>query len=375
MLVAKKKKFSAVGVYVSAGGPTLGINKSLEVIGHMTDGGFAFQTRQHNFPKVEEHIYHETWPDMDADYVYCAPPCAAFSSLGGRGIDWESNPKIQKAYQALEYGLSVKPKIWMMESVTGFYRSGRSFIDMAVDRWMGEGYQITHFLTGGILHGVPQRRIRWHMFAHKVKLEFPSNLGPQVHTMREAFEFYGPPREGLGQAKPNARVGPLQQYALDGCKYRDVYTFLTGIQDKEVGLYSGVPHFSLRRGEWDRSVPTLVGTPRVYMPRPQKRLYSVGEGLVMCGYPSSFRLYPRNVRDAYDQIAKGILPPLATYLGKIADASLTAGVKIRKPKEPEIVDWSYDARAVAMQVDPRIPKMDPKYWGIHPEWLVQKRDE
>jgi len=373
--LSKKKLYSAAGVYVSAGGPTLGIQKNFQVEAHYTDGGFGRATRLHNFPNTVELGNPEVWDYTPFDFMYCAPPCAAFSSLGGRGIDWENNPKIQKAYQALELGLASKPKIWMMESVTGFYRRGRSFIDMATDRWMDEGYQITHFLTGGILHGVPQRRIRWHMFASKVEMVFPDDRGKPVLTMRDAFKAYGPPEEGLGQAKSNDRISPLQKFAPDGCKYRDVYTHLTGINDSDVGLYSGVPHYSLRRGEWNRSVPTLVGTPRVYMPKPQKRLYSVGEGLVMCGYPRSFEIVGRNVRDSYDQIAKGILPPLATYLGKVARSSLEEGIRIKKPKEPVIVDWSSDARALARKVDPPIPRLPQKLFGIHKDWLVQKRDE
>jgi site-specific DNA-cytosine methylase len=245
---------------------------------------------------------------------------------------------------------------------------------MAEKQWMDLGYQVTHFLTGGILHGVPQRRLRWHMFAHKVKLVFPDNRGPVVRTMRDAFDKYGLPKERYGQAPGSPRIEPLQRYAQNGCKYRDVYTFLTGIQDSEVGLYAGVPHYSLRRGEWDRSVPTLVGTPRVYMPKPEKRLYSVGEGLVMCGYPKRFELVARNTRDAYDQIAKGILPPLARYLGSIAKESLEQGIKIRKPHEPEIVDWTHEARSMD-RLNPRIPKMPERLWGIHKEWLVRKRDE
>lgn len=372
----KQKRLSAAGVYVSAGGPTLGIQKNFEIVAHYTDGLFGKSTREHNWPRVYEDTDPGEWEtDSSIDFMYCAPPCAAFSSLGGRGIDWESNPKIQKAYQALELGLESKPKIWMMESVTGFYRRGRSFIEMAEERWMEAGYQITHFITGGILHGVPQRRIRWHMFASRVEMQFPKDRGKQVLTMRDAFKVYGPPKQGLGQAPTNDKIKKLQRYAPDGCKYRDVFTHLVGIHDSEVGLYSGVPHYSLRRGEWDRSVPTLVGTPRVYMPKPETRLYSVGEGLVMCGYPKSFDIVGRNVRDSYDQIAKGILPPLAEYLGKVARLSLEENVRIRKPKEPRVVDWSGDARALARQVDPPIPKMHMKYWGVYNNWLVRKRDE
>jgi hypothetical protein len=94
----------------------------------------------------------------------------------------------------------------------------------------------------------------------------------------------------------------------------------------------------------------------------------------MCGYPRNFELVPRNVRDAYDQIAKGILPPLGDYLGRVAKASLEEGIRVKKPKEPAVIDFTDDARRLGRE-DPRIPKMDQKYWGIHREWLVRKRDE
>ena len=371
-----KKKYSAVGVYVSAGGPTIGVSNHLNVLAHYTDGQFGYDTRQENFPNIREFTDPDHWPTASVDYMYCAPPCAPFSSLGKRGVNWENDPKIKKAYQALHHGLEVQPKIWMQESVPNFYKKATSFIEEAEEAWTSLGYQVTHFITGGILHGVPQRRIRWHMFASKVKLVFPDELGPRVLTMREAYRVYGPPsKKNTEQMPSNARVDALQKWAPNGCKYRDVYTHLTGIQDNEVGLYAGVPHFSLRRGEWDRSVPTLVGTPRVYMPSPEQRLYSLAEGMVMCAYPRDFHFVAKNVRDAYDQLAKGIMPPLGDYLGKVARASLDEGIRIRKPKAPEVVDWSHAARSATRGSDKPIPKMPPKLFGIKSKWLVRKRDE
>lgn len=367
-----KKKYEAIGLWVSSGAPTIGVERELNVIAHFSDGKFGYETRQENWPKMREWTEPDIWPMHkyeNIDFMYCAPPCAPFSKLGKRGTDWEKDEKIKKADACLTAGLIAQPKIWLMESVPAFYTKGQGWWQDAEQKWLSRGYSVTYFTTGSVLHGAPQIRLRWHMIAHKVELVFPDpQYGPR--TLREGLKFYGVERDSL-QAKHPPKLGPLYRHTPVGGRFRTTFMWMAGIREPDDrGLFRGIPGMAYRRLRWDASVPVITGSPRQFMPE-EPRLYSVGEGKAICGFPHDFRLVG-SAKEQYALVGRCIMPPVAEYLGKMARLSLEQGKRLRGPRT-YVVDHSPLAYTERRKNE-LIAKMPQKLWDTKPEWRVEKND-
>ena len=79
----------ALGVYIFAGGFTLGVKKHFRVIAHLEDGPYGSGTMRHNQPDVELFASPSTWLEdgrlerfKHMPWIYGNPPCAPWSSAG-----------------------------------------------------------------------------------------------------------------------------------------------------------------------------------------------------------------------------------------------------------------------------------------------------
>jgi site-specific DNA-cytosine methylase len=117
--------YEAVGVYIFAGGFTIGMSDTFNIRGHLEDGMFGVPTFKANFPRVPVWTNPDRWPVakfQGIDVVYGNPPCAPWSPVGRSmrhgSENWRTDANVDCARRLIEYGLKVQPTIWVMESVS-----------------------------------------------------------------------------------------------------------------------------------------------------------------------------------------------------------------------------------------------------------------
>src|SRR6185369_10322557 len=83
-----KKKPTALGAHIYAGGFSLGVRRHFDVLCHFEEWKFGVATVEQNL-KIPVHVGEpSTWPINEytgyVDFVYCNPPCAPWSRAGGK---------------------------------------------------------------------------------------------------------------------------------------------------------------------------------------------------------------------------------------------------------------------------------------------------
>ncbi len=361
----------AVGVYISAGGFSVGVDKYFDIAAHLTDGDFGHETLEHNFPETPIHYPKDSWPVLDSiDFMYCAPPCAPFSPIGKGGDSWRTNPKVNKVRDAAKVGWKTEPTIWITESVPAFRRVGVEIVDWIKEGWLKRGYAITELWTGAILHGSPQRRIRYHLIAHKVRLSIPRPRDHGILTYQDAIEKRPPKNRDPRGSEIKGKVSWLFPYVPQGGKFRDVHQWMAGYpkDPKKRPRNTWSPGIPWRRCQWDRPTTAITGAIRQVHPE-EPRVLTLGEVMSVCGFPKGFEL-PVSVSKGYAHLGKGLVPPVAQWLAKMAAQSIERG-KPAKNKEYPAVDFRPQINAV-MNSFPRIHPVPDELWNKFPEWRTEE---
>ena len=170
----------ALGTYIFAGGFTLGVSKHFNVEAHFEGKPAAYKkTFQANFPKIPIYEGVENWPRKKyknkIDFVYCNPPCAPWSNLGGaqKGAGaWRNDPRIKCWRDSFNLLKELKPKAIAIESVPRVYskNGGRPMIMELSEEANKLGYQVTHLLIDGGFTGLNHSRKRFFFIATKYNL-------------------------------------------------------------------------------------------------------------------------------------------------------------------------------------------------------------
>ena len=108
----------ALGTYIFAGGFTLGVSKHFDVDAHFeSKPGLYKKTFKANFPDIPVYEGEDDWPRKKfknkIDFVYCNPPCAPWSNLGGaqKGAGaWRDDPRIKCWRDSFNLLKDLKPK-------------------------------------------------------------------------------------------------------------------------------------------------------------------------------------------------------------------------------------------------------------------------
>ena len=333
----------ARGLYVTAGGFSVGIGKSFTIDSHCTDWVLGLDSLDHNFPDIPVYSDYREWPDDDVDLIYCAPPCAPFSPIGSGGESWRNDPRVDKLRRSIKYGLKIKPSIFILESLPSTPRKMGEIIDGFKESFQLEGYDTTEFYTGGILHGIPQRRIRWHLIAHRFRLTFPS-ISPGPTTYREAMARRRRTRlSDKRYSRIKGKVGQIMPHVPPGGSCRKTWaTFY----DQTTHL-PGIPW---RRCHYDRPSTAITGAIRQIHPT-KNRVLTVGEIKALCGYPADW-WSPDSLSKSYAYLGKGVLPPVGKYLGRLAAKSIGKGIPVKGGRD-HLVDYRPQVNAI-MRTFPRI---------------------
>ena len=364
-------KPKAVGAYIFAGGFTHGILEAgFDVVSQLEEGEYGVATSRLNHPGVP--VYPAKvgppgagWPTealMDAgiDLVYANPPCAPFSnaarSKAGTPSDrWKDDPRTACIRNAFSLLASIRPRVWVWESVQAAFTNGRGLIDELTEDARMLGYQASYVLFENAKLGVPQYRPRLFVVFHDINLrwEYP---GLDLITVREAFD---PITSGEiiddSPDPPRPRQGnhALQDYLTvleatpPGTKLRKAWELLNPDPSlwrrNAQGNVVGRPCFLDRRLAWDVPSKTITGGATNFHPE-ESRYITVMEQQLLCGYPPEYA-FVGPLSSMYAQTAQAVMPPTGKWLGDIVRRGIEAGVK-EKCRGPYIVNLEQKTIAV-----------------------------
>jgi FkbM family methyltransferase len=324
---------TALGVYIFAGGFALGVAQHFNILEHWEDDPKAWTaTFQENFPNVPVRT-RLRWP-FDAmrglvDLVYANPPCAPWSAAGGTLVhgrdNWLTDPRVECVHNTFKVLERVRPKVWAWESVARTYTLGRPLVDELSRRAMDMGYSVTHWLTDGVLHGIPQRRRRFMLVAHNVELDFDQ---PAMKLVKPSEVIGDQPQVPEGEGAP----WPLYEEWVhllgevgEGRGLREAWNEVFG---PDVSHHR--PPFLVHRTTWDVPVGTLLSMSTHIHPKWARGL-STREVSRLCGYPDDYR-WVGNPRTWQAQMTQAVMPAVAEYFARNVRRAVDAGVRVTEPR-------------------------------------------
>ena len=320
--------YTALGVYVFAGGFSLGVERHLTVRAHLEDGPYGVATVKLNRPWP---IYTDprTWPLRDyrgVDLVYCNPPCAAWSQAGTRGSGekdrWRTDARVGCVENCFQVFRELRPAVWLWESVPRALTNGRDMVHRLAGECLTRGYAVTFLLQEASLMGVPQRRRRFMFIAHRVALPWQPLVAKRV-TVGEALHGVKPDvilplSDNFKRvlAAMGDEVGRLRGWWNAHHPESKRKTHRMG--DRLVT--TGRPHFLAVRLDPDDVAPTMTGGAHWFHWR-EYRYIAPNESALLCGFPRDYRW---DVPRPYNQIAQGVMPPVGAYVASVIAAGLRA---------------------------------------------------
>lgn len=327
-------KFTALGVYIFAGGFTVGVSKHFKVRAHLEDGMFGVATTKLNFPKLAVFPEIKSWPlktlaGEKIDFVYSNPPCAPWSTTGrssrNGGDSWKTDDRVSCVINSFNVMKKLRPKVWVWESVPRAFTSGRSLVDDLTRQALRMGYSITYFLTDASFHGLPQRRRRFHMVVHNVELAFPKPA-MNIVTVGEALEGV----ESMWLPKVSSSESlKLIKKVKQGESARHVFDRLNpnAKKDRKLKRVVGRPAWMNHRLDPNKPSGTLIGAGHCFHPT-EHRIISPEEQAALCGYPRGYK-WAGHPGSWYAQISRAVTPVIGNYLGGVAKRGIENGVKTR----------------------------------------------
>lgn len=332
MITRNSKQPTALGVYIFAGGFSVGVRDHFKLLGHFEDGPFGADTSRKNLG-IEVWDKKDAWPVADfagrVDFLYANPPCAPWSSnSSGRRVPWQHDPRVSCVHATFDLLEKIQPKIWALESVRPMFSKGRELVDSMATRAMEMGYEPTALLVNAAYHGVPQIRKRFFLVLSRVALEWPVASHAEPLTVGEAFKrklpkgpIYQMSKEMLSIA---ADVGPGESFA-------DLYSRRNARLVSAAKRYNkkvrGRPTWNMKRLDAKRPAPVMISA--CVHPREHRHLTPNEQG-VLCGFPPEYQFHESICR-ASAEVAKGVTPPVGRYLAGVARAGIEARKKIKIP--------------------------------------------
>ena len=353
-----RSEFEAVGVYIFAGGFTIGMAEEFNVRGHLEDGPFGVATFKANFPRIPVWTNPAKWPVekfRGVDIVYGNPPCAPWSPVGRSmrhgAENWRTDPNVECARKLIEYGLKTQPTIWVMESVPQIQRS-EFLLDMA-QIWLDAGYAFTLVREDAKFFGLPQQRRRCFMVAHKVAIPWTIEgmvvdnfitAGECLETVTDPGTYPEIPEQHRHLVLGLPGGGSLRDaWEQENPQHR-------GADGRDIPV-KGRPLLMIHRLDPTTVSGVIIGM-NVYIHPFEDRFIGYKEAAKLCGYPEGY-VWVNGARGRGDdraaQVAKAVTPPAARFLA----ANLRAGLEANVPAEVKAqryTAWASSTRVTSFQM-------------------------
>lgn len=330
---------TAVGCSIYAGGHTLGVAAAgFNVLAHLEEGEFGVGTFRLNFPKVPVHLPYRDWPMrfvQQPDWIYSNPPCAPWSRAGGTmqggRNHWRSDPRVDHTLHSFSLLKKHEPQVWSWESVETTYSLGEDLINDLTDQALDMGYGVTYLLTDGQLHGLPQRRRRFFMVAHRISIPWGKPTGPFA-TVQQALAGLDNPGYVGDMSLEWQEVTSLLQ---PGQYLRKRWEALNEVASEIGERIKGRPPYTIHRIRADQVCSTITSM-RSQLHWKESRYLGNAEVARLLGYPDDYK-WAGPERTWQDQMAKAVTPPVAEYVARCIRRGLE--LDIPAMRRVQVVDW------------------------------------
>lgn len=330
---------TAVGCSIYAGGHAVGVaQQRFRILAHLEEGDFGVPTFKANFPSVPVYYPYSDWPTWalrgKVDWLYSNPPCAPWSQAGRtmqRGKDgWRDDPRVDDTLHSFELISRLEPRVWSWESVQRTYTVGADIVDDLTRRALDLGYSVTHLLTDGQLHGLPQRRQRFFFIAHRVKLQWPIP-NEASGTVEEALAGLSPDWVAPMPEDWRAVASVLQGGAYLRARWEELHEVRGEPGERVVGR----PPYTVHRIRRDQVCSTITSMRSQIHPT-ENRYLANNEVARLQGYPDGF-VWVGPESGHQNQMAKAVTPAVARYVAGVVRRGLTRN--IGTVEQVEVVDF------------------------------------
>jgi DNA (cytosine-5)-methyltransferase 1 len=340
-------KPTALGVYIFAGGFSLGVRESFKVLAHLEQWPFGAETARRNLqlPVYESFDAWEAPLEMmtrdprqhkvplrnGVDFVFANPPCAPWSTAShGRATHWSEDPRLSCFWRTFDVFKRVRPRVLAIESVAAMYGKAPDLIAALARKAAPLGYHATVLRVNAQNHGVAQTRRRVFVMLHDVALTFtpprldPIPAGVILKTVRGKTAY------------KEARIAPAN---VDLVRRLPAGTSLRKLWDAEHPrlttrtlpsgrkIIVGRPSFMDRRIDPTEPCGTMTGSIKHFHPT-KNRFITIEEAAALCGFPPWYTFKPS---EAAAEIAKGVMPPVGAYLGREVARSIRRNARLGAP--------------------------------------------
>ena len=337
---------TALGADIFAGLFTVGVRKAgFAVLAHLEHGNYGAKTCALNFPDLSVRVGRNTWNERDfrgkVDLMFCNPPCAAWSVLR-RGGSWrQQSDRLQYIRDIVNAGIVVRPKAWCWESVVPAWKQGRSFVIEQAKRWLDAGWHTTVLLQDNQYLGVPQRRPRMFLIAHRHPLVWPRFTKPR--TVQDVLTQCGASRD---RGVPTPRVlSPLERALWrESAKFRgrlrQAYESMSPTDIERLlvkgGSRPGVtgrPLNAQRRLILDKPAPVMLGgSDKRYHPT-EPRFVTWDECLAFVGLPRTWKTAcGDNYAAATYELSRAVMPGVGEWIGRAVRDGFDRPLLPRRPQ-------------------------------------------
>ena len=335
-----KRRPTAVGCYIFAGGFTVGVRQAgFDVLCHLEgDGGYGVPTFKKNFPDINAYFGPSKWPDEllkqlpTIDFVYGNPPCAAWSNnnFNSHSVEaWKDDPRVDCTRQHFGLLSKIRPTVWAWESVTQTPVKGAELVKKLTALALKMGYAVTQVFHDARYLGVPQRRKRWFMVCHRVELDFSTGLCEEISAVDRLSTVspVGPP--AYDSMSNKATFDSVLHGIPAGKRLRNYWQEVICPPDRQTikpnGHVLGRPGFGHIRLPDHGPATATVGYSMVHPT--EHRFLSVNEVAMLAGYPNEYQfLGGKSGAAQLDLIARGVCPPVGKWLADIVTAGLIKSI-------------------------------------------------
>jgi len=347
-----KRELTAIDLFCGAGGLTLGLKRAgFNVIAGVELYAEVAKTYKANHPRTKlliKDVREVTGKEIfkltgrrKIDLVAGCPPCQGFSQLTEKYK--RRDPRNELVLEMARLIREIKPRMVMMENVSGIVTKGKAILDKFVRRLRKFGYSVSMDVLQMADYGVPQSRRRFVLLAGKgfdVSLPEPTHCAkgdkrknlkpwatlekvikdmPEPVTLSLALQDDGPEDYNWHVIRNLKEISIKRLEAIkEGENRFFLPKHLRPKCHKKDG--AGFPNVYGRMG-WQRVSPTITsGCTTPCMGRfghPDKpRTISVREAALIQTFPMSYKIETKFMETACDLVGNALPPKFATMAGK-----------------------------------------------------------